>query len=122
VTWPLGVSGNQAFWAAFFLSVHVRDRLQNKDKLAGDNATSLADFIRNAHVIMARMIIESDDTALMSSRLRYFSMLSMLSLHRVVFDLVEGDSLPLHGSASTVVQLATDILIGCGVLVRRVGL
>jgi hypothetical protein len=42
-------------------------------------------------VIMARMrfaIIENNDPAAASSRLRYFSMLSM-PLHRVVFDLVE---------------------------------
>jgi hypothetical protein len=108
-------SGNQAFLATFFLSVYVRDRLQKIEDLAEDDTP--ADFVRNAQVIMARMrfaIIESDDPVAVSSRLRYFSMFSMISLHRVVFDLVErGDSLPRYGSVSAIVQLAADILVGC---------
>jgi hypothetical protein len=110
----MAMSGNQAFLATFFLSVYVRDRLQKIDEIADDDTP--ADFIRNAQVIMARMrstIIESDDPAAMSSRLRYFSMLSMISLHRVVFDLVERDSLPCYGSVPAIVQLAADILVGC---------
>jgi glucose uptake protein GlcU len=65
---------------------------------------------------MARIrstIIENNDPAAVSSRLRYFSMLSMISLHRVVFDLVERDSMPLYGSIPAIVQLAADILVGC---------
>jgi hypothetical protein len=110
----MAVSGNQAFLATFFLSVYVRDRLQKIDELAGDAIP--ADFIKNSQVLMARMrsaITESDDPAAASSRLRYFSMLSMISLHRVVFDLVERDSLPLYGSVPVVVQLAADLLVGC---------
>jgi hypothetical protein len=111
-------SGNQAFLAAFFLSVYVRDRLRKIDKVAaGGDDTVPADFIRNSLAIMARMrstIIESDNSAAVSNRLRYFSMLSMISLHRVVFDVVErGDSLPLHGSVPVMVQLAADILVSC---------
>lgn len=108
------VSGNQEFLATFFLSVYVRDRLQQIDELAGDDPS--ADFVRNSQVIMARMrsiVIESILPAAVSSRFRYFSMLSLISLHRLVFDPVERDSLPLYDSVPVIVQLAADILVGC---------
>jgi hypothetical protein len=110
----MAMSGNQVFLATFFLSVYVRDRLQKIDELAGDDTP--VGFVRNAQVIMARMrsaIVENNDPAAVSSRLRYFSMLSMISLYRIVFDLVERDSLPLYGSVPAIVQLAADILVGC---------
>jgi hypothetical protein len=110
----MAMSSNQAFLATFLLSVYVKDRLQKIDELAEDDIP--VDFVRNAQVIMARIrstIIENNDPAAVSSRLRYFSMLSMISLHRVVFDLVERDSMPLYGSIPAIVQLAADILVGC---------
>jgi hypothetical protein len=65
---------------------------------------------------MARLrssTIESDNPVIAPNRLRYFKMLSMVSLHRVVFDLVEQDSLPLDGSAPAMLELAADMMVGC---------